>query len=572
MPIVSDWQKPLLESLSDILNSKDVSMEDLWELRRVATTLDTSDPDVSVLLVKLDNRWRSLDKEYEEAAAGIESGSVEAIQKAVEKLRTFGDYKEAEAKIKAGSDRILQIQKEQQLAAERKAAEQKKRRRIIIFAVAACVVALIAFFVVKDQIRRRDIASVLAEGQTLIDGGRERDISDPLAKLQALNADADQIHGLSGNALVRLAEREGFAAAFGLRDSLADSMPSAVDLNAFNDHAKGRLEEGLPAAEGWVVAADALKAGRLKKDDALFMKAYAAYVTQLTGQAEQGSTPSASDWESVSPYLTALKIDPALAMRLVYALSSAGADMEAWFPDGRILVDIPVGAFVSAMNRWIASSDESPAPPDMNAAIPVLIEETTTDDRQREMYTRTYSSQDDLQTGIDTLQAADSHYNVYLLPEYLVSMDETLRAKTYEECTCLVAMQQSYLLEGYTFTETEHKSTGSAAFFSPTYKTTSNYRGHFYAVDLEAFYDLKESGHFARISIEVHDPVISGDGWYDQHKDDGSSKVFTAENCLGVHDTQALSESFAETMEYLDFYELMVTLPGGTQETENTAS
>ena len=161
---------------------------------------------------------------------------------------------------------------------------------------------------------------------------------------------------------------------------------------------------------------------------------------------------------------------------------------------------------------------------------------------------------------------------MYLLPKALVSMDETLRAKTYEECTCLVAMQQSYLLKGWTYTETEHSTSGtSAAFFRSSYKTTSNYRGHFYAADVEAIYDLKDSSQFSRISVNVHDPVISGNGWYTQHKDDGASKVYTAENCLGVHDVQALKESFDETIEYLWFYEYMVLEENQGTETEEPA-
>ena len=558
MGFVEEWQKPLEEALEKMLRGPGLSAKELEEVRQTMGRMDCSQKLTELLELK----EKQQDQEFMEVAAQIEHGSDSAVIAAArDKMMRLSGYKNADEKIALAEKRIKELKAVELIQEQRKA---KRARKITIIAAAVfavCFAAGIAVLIVRGQQRSKKIEEIKTQILAMIDQGNEAEIGDLLKDLTDLNAGRNDLYEVSEKALESVAGREGFAAAFALRDALAEEVDGAVDADAFGKWADEQFTSGaVSPEEGWVIAQDALATERLKETSEVVVNAFNACLESVLEKAQSGDTGDLMTWISgQKTYMTSLPVNPDLAIKACRTIDEAGNDSAAVFPDG-ILVDIPVGSNVAKLNEWLGIEDNSYTSPNMTKMLPVSIVE-----KQKssvlDMCDMPYPSEAELISAIEDLQKRDAHYTVMFLPKYYKSMPEDLRADTFAECTCLVAMQKSYYLRGCTYKE-ETKGTS----FS---KRTSDYRGYFTAVDCVAFYDPANPEYFMNYSLEAHEPIVAMKGWYDANKN-SSDLIFNASSyMLGAHDDEALNAEYEKAIENLSIIKIVTEMSESGEEEEN---
>ncbi|MBR6707670.1 MAG: hypothetical protein IKI84_13500 [Clostridia bacterium] len=556
MPIVSDWQKPLEESLDEVLKATS-SAEELNRVRDTLAMLDPGTEGVDRVRRHLEERFQQVEAEYQRLVHKIEqTGDKSEVESAVAGLKALGNYKEAAAMIAQGEQKIKKIQ------------FRKKKIGII---VAAALAALVAGIVILVQVnaanRQKEIQATKTQIREMMDAHQEAEILPSLEKLISLGVEISELVPLTETAAKNVALREGPEAAYAVLSTFGSASRPIVDYTPFNRWVlKQTSEESLPVGERWAFVKAYLKRGGGKDEDNGFASVYNEY---LLSQAENEEARNAEEWktwiEGISPYTGLFTADPETALKLSYRMRNDGVDLKSAFPDG-ILVSLPIASSVSKMNEWYRTDDEYSPPPRTDKILPISVAENAS----KEMYYSTSGSEGSLKNKVAEIQETDAHYSVYLLPGYLMDISENFRANTFDECTSYLAVLKSYLLSGYTYTTTTYSGTQSP-FFSigqNTSTSTSNYRGYYTAVDAIVLYDSEDPGHFTVFDSSFHSPIISEDGWYDKNKDRSNSDVYTEENSLGVHDQAWLQASFDETLENLDVYMLWVLLSSEEQAAE----
>ena len=561
MAVVLDWQQPLEEALLNALNSNELTVGALEEAHRVLSMLDSSSDGIARIRSLLDQKADKLDEDYRKAVENIEAGpSQHTVQQGIDTLKRIGGYKEAADKIRLGEERLRQLAEEAQRREEALARARRKKRRIAVFTAAAVVILIAVFFKINSDQYRQQVNELKMQVQSLIDGGSPREIIPLLNALDDKNVSSEELYSLSEAALEQTARQEGFAAAFDWEEELERSARYAVKSDAFFAWANGQLSAGtLSVQEGWDVAVYAMERDRLPETDPGVLRAYNASLEDAVAKAGPDSDADIKALlDPFSPYFTKLAADPDTALRLCSALEQQGQDPAAVFPDG-IAVSVPVGASVGS---FTSSVGESKAAPNTSRFLPVSIVEQTGTSFGLEMFNQIYTNESRLKEDITKLQSKDSHYKVFLLPQYLKLIPEESRAESFAECTCLVAMQQSYMLSGYTYTI---KSTSGK--YSRSYTSTgySNYRGYFDAIASTVFYDLREPDRFALIHADQAKPVIASSGWYEKNKNNSSFLLYTAENSLGKHDVKKLKENYDVVIGNLRLYQLLIAIDSGDQ-------
>ena len=556
MPIVNNWQKPLEESLEAVIKNTS-SVEELNRIPGVLAMLDAGSEGVDRVRQRLEERFRQIENEYQRLVRKLETtGDKGEIESAVAGLKAFGNYKEASAMVAQGEQKLQKIQ-----------FRKKKIGITVAAAVAALVAGIVILVTVNASNRRKEIQATKTQIQTMIDSQQESEIVPSLEKLISLGVDTKELIPMTEAAVKSVALREGPEAAYDVLSTFAGVNRSAVNNASFNSWVLERTSaEDVPVGERWAFVKAYLGHNSEKKEDDGFAAVYNEY---LLSQAENAEARNAEEWkawiEGISPYAGLFPADPETALKLSYRMHNDGADLKSAFPDG-ILVSIPIASSVSKMNEWYRTDDEYSPPPRTDKILPVSVVENVSKD----MYYSTSGSEGALRNRVGEMQGTDAHYSVYLLPGFLMDISENYRANTFAECTSYLAVLQSYLLSGYTYTTTTYTGTQSP-FFSigqNTSTSTSNYRGYYSAVDAIVLYDSEDPGHFTVLDSSFHRPIISEDGWYDKNKDRSNSDVYTEENTLGVHDQAWLQDSFNEALENLDMYMLWVLLSSGEQAAE----
>lgn len=558
MAVVTDWQTPLEEALINVLNSRELSAATLNEAHRILSLLDSSSDGIPRIRTLLEEKTKELEDDYQEAVKNIETGtSQHFVQQGIDTLKRIGNYKESTAKINLGEDRLRQQAEEKRRQEEEQACHLRKIKLISICTAVAVIIVIAGYLKNdKDQNQRR-ILEMKAQVQSMIDQDSPREIIPLLKTLDENGVPAEEIYILSEAALEHVAWHDSFAAAFDWETELEKTVPSTVSSDRFYAWAYQQLSNGcLPVNEGWYVATYGMNNGRLKTTDTGVLSAYNSCLNDATSKAELYADTDMKKWvRTFRPYFTEISADPETALRLCYALEHAGYNLAELFPDG-IAINVPVGASVSTFTTTTGNSNLIP---DMTRSLPVSIIERTHNSSEIPMFQYSYTNLNALEQDIQKLQAEDSHYSVMLLPQYLKAIPEEVRAENFSQCTCLVAMQQTYLLCGYTYTTNQYgNSRRTYNKYLSTY--TTNYRGHFDAVISTVFYDMREPDHYVLINAQKSEPIISAEGWYDKHKNDKYSNLYTAENTLGVHDTKKLRTNYEDVINNLELYQLLIRI------------
>ena len=505
-------------------------------------------------------RLQQLEKDYQEAVRSLESAKTRAeTDRAVARLKDLGNYKDIAAKIAEGEQKAetLRVQEAEQEA--RRLAAAKKRKAFTLAAAVVLVGAVIVFFVIQGMNRQKRINEYKAQVQTMISAKQEAEVGGPLGELASMGVSADELYPLSEAALESLALREGPDAAYALLAELGKSDRPVVRSSSFGSWVLEQCAaENLSAEQRWAFARAYLKPVEDKTDvsESALGSAYEAYLLSETDRTDKRSAAEWDAWAGeMRPYMSLMPADPETALRLAYRMADEGADLKSAFPDG-ILINLPVGATARAVNKAIIQGAETPPLPDTTRLLPVLIREKIT----RNMYYETHSTEKKLKSDIESLQAEDGHYSVCLLPGDLMSIPEECRAKTFAECTSWIVMQQSYYLAGWTYTTTTYSTSKYSISTSLGSGTTSDYRGNYSAMDLVLVCDAKAPDHLAVIHLSHDTPIIGDKSWYNTHKYDLTSSLYSEENCFGKHDSTALRTEYENTMQISGNLNLLLLL------------
>ena len=553
MAIAANWQKPLEEAIRKVLDKPDLSSKDLGEIPGLLSMMDSGTEGHAALLARMEGRLRKQEEDYQKAVENLEKCEVSSVlEKRIDEMKRFAGYKDTEEKIRQAGQRLEELKRLEKEREEQRIRHRRKMKLIGIIA-AVCAVGILAVVLTVNAVQKRNkINELKAQAQTMIDEGREREITDPLTQIKAMDVDAREIYALSESALESLAGREGMAEALSFRDTLARDHEDILDRSGFDSWVDSERKEGkLSPEDTWIAARDALNGGRINDTDEEAEAAWDAYVGSVVEEIEKkDSGRDLSAWcAEQADWMNRIALSPDTAIRLTYALDQAGQDPAGRFPEG-IAVRIPIGASVSAFNSIISQDDPNPPAPDMSKTIPVSVEEKTENDGTA-IYSMTAYSESGIDEKISEMQASDSHYIVRLLPEYLLSIPEDLRAGSFDECTSVVAMVKNYVVTGYAYRTTQYSSTGKYSSLNKYLGSTSNYRGCFTAVDAVVVFDLRNADHLYICAAGSNDPIIKQNGWFDLHKNESESKLYTAENMLGVHDGQKLLSDYQETIKLL---------------------
>ena len=578
MAVAGDWQKPLAESVKRVLyRNRILNQDELAEAQRALAMLEPDTEGVAEAVAQLENKTGQLEKEYREAADQAENSTERhGTEKGVERLEKLNGYKESAAKIAIGKERISRMLAEEAAEAERQRRRARKKKIIGIAAAVAAVAVLAIILTVNGIQRNKKISELKVQAQTLIDEGKEREVPEVLKALDDLNVPTEEQFSLSRAALESAAKREGFREAFRLCDEMKKSAAYSVDPKGFCSWADEQLKAGtLTPEDGWAVAVNGLENNRFTGEDPIAADACEAYAAKAITDAEEGRGDLAAWTGEMGPYLETIAIQPETALRLCGAMEKNGQDPVAVFPDG-ILIGLPVGASASGINARFGEKEGTEHPyPDTSRILSVSIKEKATAGDGKDIYEKTYRSAEKLNEGIGEVQADDSHYEVRLLTRYLKAIPEEIRPATFAECTAVIAMQESYFMNGYAY-KTETRSSPSSPNYpnlpnlpnAGTYSSllrgmsssTSDYRGYFTAMDMQVMYDLRDPEKATVLACTPHTPVIAGEGWFDKHKDDWS--LYTEENMLGVHDTAQLKKDYQETIENILLYSALIGAAG----------
>lgn len=560
MAVADKWQTPLEEAVLKVLDKPDLSTEELGKIPGLLSMMDSGTEGHAVLMTKLENRLRRQEEEYQQALVNLDrSENVRSLENRIEEMKRFAGYKDTDEKVRQAGQRLEELKRKAKEEEEQRIRRQRKTKRIGIIA-AICAVAVCVLLLAVTVIQKRNrINELKAQAQTMIDEGREREITDLLTQMITMDVNEREIYALSEAALESLAGREGIAQAFSFRDMLAADHKDIIDMSGFNSWVDSELKEGkLSTEDGWIAARDALTDDRMTDTDEVARAAYEAYVISVVEEIEkQDSNHALPAWcTEQEEWLNRIALSPDTAIRLTVALDHAGQDPGGCFPGG-IVIQLPFGASISAFNNLITQEDPQLSGPDMSKMIPVSVEEMAEDDGTG-IFEHTAYSEMEITKKISELQATDNHYIVRFLPEHFLSMPEDMRASSFGECTSVVAMAKTYLVTGYAYRTTQYSSGSKYSSLNNYLGTTSNYRGCFSAVVAVGVFDLREADHIYVYAVDSQKPIIQQDGWFNLHKNDFEWKLYTAENMLGQHDGQKLLTEYQEFIQYLPLYAAII--------------
>ncbi len=568
MAIVTDWQKPLEESIEAILRNPDATIKDLEEVRRALSMLCEGES-VKALFAKVDEVYRQRIVSFRDAADKIKNGKTrEEVQDAMNEIRSLDVFEDKTEILRLGEERLEAFRVQEQNEAKAKEIRRKKRKRNIAITAVACVFAVVLACVFFVKRREAEFDKMKEQLQILIDEGNTAEIMEQLNKMENYYATNDELYSSYETVLEDVAGKHGFKTAFALQDMLI-SEDSSLKWNnrlTFTDWSVEQLNDpALSGEDNWEIARYCLGQEHLSSTDSNVIDAFNACFRMIVEEVEQDKADSLTytkDWvQDNQSYLVSVPVDPDLALRLCYSLESRGMDLKAFFPDG-IAVNIPLGSSISAFNEYAKddATDDIPPAPDMSKLLPVAVVESTSNDTGTQIYDLKYDNEWMLNNSIQSLQKKDSHYTILLLPEYLMKIPEEMRAGSFEECSAVVAMQQLWIMSGNTYIMTS-RTIGDFSLPSGI----GNYRGYYMALDSAIIYDLSASDRFWSCEGKGHDAKINDDGWFELHKSDPG--LFTADYMLGKHDPVWLKEKYEETIDSLRFYKFFASLSDGQQTT-----
>lgn len=559
MAIVTEWQKPLEESLEAILRNPDATIKDLEEVRRALSMLCEGES-VKALFAKVDEVYRQRIVSFRDAEEKVKNGKTrEEVTDAMNEIRSLDVYLDKTEILRLGEERLEAFRVQEQKEAEAKEIRRKKRKRNIAITAVACVFAVVlacVFFVKHQEAKLNEMKEQL---QVLINEGNTDEIAEQLQTMKGYFATTDDIDSLYETTLESVAVNRDFETAFAVYDKVSGNL-SYGHRSEFQEWSDEKLNDPALSPENkWQIVRYSLDQNRLDSSDSKASDAFNACfrtIVEATEQEKADFLPDMKAWiEKNRPYLASVPADPDLALRLCYSAESLGMDLKALFPDG-IAVNIPLGISVGAFNNYLRSDEyDVQDKPDLSKILPISVIEKTTDNGT-EIYNSRNRSQKMLEDFIYTLQETDTHYTVMLLPEYLMSIPEEMRAGSFEECTAVIAMQQLWVLSGCTYTTTT--SSNSGRYSIPL--SSSNYRGYYLALDCVAIYDLSAPDHFSVVEMDFHESQMDEEGWYYLHKD--NPDIYTAENMLGEHDPETLKEKYDNTLADLSLYKFLFSLSG----------
>ena len=527
MAIVTDWQKPLEESIEAILRNPDATIKDLEEVRRALSMLCEGES-VKALFAKVDEVYRQRIVSFRDAADKIKNGKTrEEVQDAMNEIRSLDVYEDKTEILRLGEERLEAFRVQEQNEAEAKEIRRKKRKRNIAITAVACVFAVVLACVFFVKRREAEFDKMKEQLQILIDEGNTAEIMEQLNKMENYYATNDELYSSYETVLEDVAGKHGFKTAFALQDMLI-SEDSSLKWNnrlTFTDWSVEQLNDpALSGEDNWEIARYCLGQEHLSSTDSNVIDAFNACFRMIVEEVEQDKADSLTytkDWvQDNQSYLVSVPVDPDLALRLCYSLESRG----------------------------------------MSKLQPVAVVESTSNDTGTQIYDLKYDNEWMLNNSIQSLQKKDSHYTILLLPEYLMKIPEEMRAGSFEECSAVVAMQQLWIMSGNTYIMTS-RTIGDFSLPSGI----GNYRGYYMALDSAIIYDLSASDRFWSCEGKGHDAKINDDGWFELHKSDPG--LFTADYMLGKHDPVWLKEKYEETIDSLRFYKFFASLSDGQQTT-----
>ena len=258
---------------------------------------------------------------------------------------------------------------------------------------------------------------------------------------------------------------------------------------------------------------------------------------------------------------------PDHALRFLYALHGAGYDVASLFPDG-MKVDIPLASNMLRLVDRLRGNISEGAIPDMSGVLPLsIVEDDSYNNRSIYDITDTFSTM--LDSKITKMQADDAHYTVRLLTQYLFDIPENMRPATFADCTSVLCMQQTYLPAGNIYrtitTESRYSRAGSAL---PSLDDTT-YRDFFSALDMTAVYDLSDRDACEALTVRLGNAKVDDEAYFNANKSKGAA-LYTADNMLGVFDTDALKEDYKLLIDNVENLNLYVLLNRIGNEGENT--
>ena len=284
-----------------------------------------------------------------------------------------------------------------------------------------------------------------------------------------------------------------------------------------------------------------------------------AYLDGVAAELVSGAGPDVTDWASAQrTNLETVPIDPDAALRFVYALNSAGCDVDTLFPQG-ICVNIPVAARVCGLTNDLVRSATHTGVPNMSVVLPVSIVEQNVYSGKR-IYNITAMMEQRLNESVAKRQGNDAAYVVRLLPKYLFRLPEDSRPASFADCTGLICMQQSYLYSGRILHETKNQF--------QTFLNTSTYYPYFTALDMVSAYDLGNESLRECISLEQHPAQVEDNKWFEMNKNTGY--LFTDSNMLGSFDAVALEESYSQAVDQIEVIRVIMLINHSNQTEENT--
>ena len=555
----TEWQKPLEESLETILHNPDATVKDLEEVRRALSMLCDGES-VKSLYDQVDDVFRKRADAFREYSEQVKNGkTLEEVRNAIKNIQALDVYEDKTEILRLGEERTEAFQEQERNEEKAKEIRLKKRKRNIFIAVIACIFAAVLAWNLYSKQRTAKLNEMKEQLQVLVSEGNNSEIVGQLAEMEDYFSTDNDKYSLYETVLEEVAGNHGFATAFELQDML-DSEDESVHLNShlsFDRWAEGQMNDSsLSPEESWIIAMHSLELERMKSSDYMIVKAFTALLGTIAEDAEQDNSDSHSDIKNriqeIQPYLATVPVDPDPALQLCYSLESSGMDLKELFPEG-ILVDIPLGASVSALNENIQSGGENVSGiPDMSKMLPISLVESTSDAAGDEIYNVEVGKQETLVNWIRRTQKEDNHYTIKLLPEYLMRIPEKMRAGSFDECTSVVTMQQLWVMAGWIYT------TVSTDFgYAIPHTENKDYRGYFMAMDCVSVHDLSAPDKYELFELEVHDPKFSDVEWYEMNK--YKSEIYAPEYMLGEHDLEWLKKKYERTINDLTVYSFLLS-------------